>query len=104
MKYFAKDSLQARSQDCLSGMANFYLKDHVVQCLRAYFILYAIIIKCIQCIQENMEFSCVTRTRVDISQIFMSHPMTLLGYEPDSFLINEQQKPVFLVSNVGERP
>ena len=31
----------------------------MVQILRAYFILYVITIKCIKCMQEKIEFSCM---------------------------------------------
>ena len=48
---------QARSQACLSGVTDFHYRDHVVQNLRAYFIFCVITIKCIECMQEKMEFS-----------------------------------------------
>ena len=52
------DVSQARTQACLSGVANFHWRNHVVQNLRAYIILYVITIKCINCMQEKAEFSC----------------------------------------------
>ena len=52
-------TLQARSQAYLSGVANFHWKNHVVQNMRAYFILFFITIKCINCMQEKTEFSCM---------------------------------------------
>ena len=51
--------MQARSQSCLSGVAKFHWGNHVVQNLRAYFILYVIAIKCVKCMQEKIEFSCM---------------------------------------------
>ena len=33
----------------------------MVQNLRAYFILYVITIKCIKCMQEKIEFSCMLK-------------------------------------------
>ena len=33
----------------------------MVQNLKAYFILYAITIKCIECMEEKIEFSCMLK-------------------------------------------
>ena len=60
-------SKQASSQVCLSGVTNFHWRDHMVQNMRAYFILYVITTKCIKCIQEMTEFS-FTKTKVDLNQ------------------------------------
>ena len=49
----------------------------MVQNMRAYFILYVITIKCINCMQEKTDFSC-TKTKVDLNQNFRR---TLLGYK-----------------------
>ena len=35
----------------------------MVQNLRAYFILYAITIKCTKCMQEKIEFSCMLKDK-----------------------------------------
>ena len=50
-------SSQARKQACVLAEAKLFWRNHVVQNLRAYFILYVIIINWIMCIQEKMELS-----------------------------------------------
>ena len=42
----------------------------MVENLRAYFILYVITIKWTICVQENIELSCVLKTKVKLSQNF----------------------------------
>jgi len=44
---------QARSQACVPGVAKLSQRNHLVQYLRTYFILYAIKIKWIMCVQEK---------------------------------------------------
>ena len=43
----------------------------MVQNLRAYFILYVITIKCIKCMQEKIEFSCMLQRLRLISNKFL---------------------------------
>ena len=42
----------------------------MVENLRAYFILYVITIKWKICVQENIDLSCVLKTKVKLSQNF----------------------------------
>ena len=73
---------QARSQACLPGVANF----HMVQNLRAYFILYVITIKCKKYMQDRIEFSCMLqRKKVNLNQNFR---MSLLGYKDKATIKN----------------
>ena len=60
---------QARSQACLSEVANFHWRNHVVQNMRDYFILDVITTKCIKCTQEKTEFSCAKRPRLISTKI-----------------------------------
>ena len=58
-KGWAMASLPPIPTSLLSGGTNIHWRNHVVQNLRAHFILYIIIIKCIKCKQEKNEFSCM---------------------------------------------
>ena len=53
--------------------------------LRAYFILCVITVKCIKCMQEKIEFSFVTMTRVDLNQNFRR---SLLGCDDKATIQN----------------
>ena len=44
-------------QACVSGVAKFSQRNHVVQNLRAYFMLHVITIKWMMCVQEKIELS-----------------------------------------------
>ena len=62
--------IKARSQECAAGGANLSWRNHVVHCLRAHFILYIITIKWIMCLQEKIELSSVTKTKIELNQKF----------------------------------
>ena len=57
----------------------------MIQNIRAYFILYVITIKCINCMQEKTEFSCMLQIPRLIS-------IKILGDHPLAIMI-KQQKP-----------
>ena len=59
--FFAASAQQALSQACVSGVAKLHWRNHVVQNLRACFILYAITIKWTKCVQEKIELSSMSR-------------------------------------------
>ena len=66
--------MQARSQTCVLGAAKVYSRNHVIQNLRAHFIVYVITIKWTICAQEkNLTFYCVTNTKIELNQNFRRH-------------------------------
>ena len=61
---------QACSQACVAEVAKLPWRDHVVQYLRTYLILYAIQVKWIMCVQEKNEvFSMSQRPRLSSIKI-----------------------------------
>ena len=64
---------KVRSQSCPLGAAKFHCGNHVVQSLRAYFILYVITMKFIKCVEEKIEFSCMLQRPRLISTEIVGH-------------------------------
>ena len=58
---FERNDGQAHSQAFVSREANLYLRNHVVQNLRAYFTLHVITTKCTIGVQEKIELSSMSR-------------------------------------------
>ena len=56
-----KQRWQARSQVCVSGMAELSWRNHQVQNLTGYFILYVITIKLVMWVQEEIELSSLSQ-------------------------------------------
>ena len=61
---------QARSQARVSGVAKFSQRNHVVQNLRAYFMLRVVTIKWMMCVQEKIELTGMSqRPRLSSAKI-----------------------------------
>ena len=54
-------SKQARTQACVAEVAKLHWRNHVVQNLRAYFILHVVTIKWIMYVQENIQLSSMSQ-------------------------------------------
>ena len=68
---------QTRSQACVSGVANFSQRNHVVKNLRACFMLYVITIKWMMCVQEKIELTGTSK-RPRLSSTEISGDLSLL--------------------------
>jgi len=60
----------ACSQACVSGVAKLFWMNHMIQNMRAYFMLYIITIKWIICVHGKIEFSSISqRPRLSSTKI-----------------------------------
>ena len=67
------------SFSCLLGVAKFLWGNHVLQNLRAHFILYVVKTKCIKCMWEKIEFPCMLyRPRLISTNILGDLSMTTM--------------------------
>ena len=67
---------QARSQPCVAEVAKFSRRNHVVQYLRSHFMLYAIKVKWVICVQGKNEVLSMWQTR-RLSSIKISWDLSL---------------------------
>ena len=58
---------QARSQACVSMVAKFSQRNHVVQNLRAYIMLHVVTIKWMMCVQEKIELTVTSQRPVELN-------------------------------------